>query len=142
MGCAASSQDAYSNGSVSSVSEINLNDKRRPEDVVYSDIENQVQPVLTFNEQVTVISQSGSGSSAHHRGQLNDFKRKGRDEIRQAQEKLNASLNTPIVDKEIRVLESGAWLEEHKDLTHRRSVLPPIQNGKQITSKGMAYTVD
>ncbi|XP_059090928.1 uncharacterized protein LOC131886573 [Tigriopus californicus] len=141
MGCAASSQDAYSNGSYGSGSEISLHNKKRPEEVVYSDIENQALPVLTFNEQISVVSQSGSGSSSH-RDRLDEFKRKGRDEIRQAQEKLNASLNTPIVDKEIRVLESGAWLEEHKDLTHRRSVLPPIQNGKQITSKGMAFNVD
>ena len=37
---------------------------------------------------------------------------KGRQEIKDAKEKLNSSLTTPLADAEIRVLEKGTWLSE------------------------------
>jgi hypothetical protein len=36
----------------------------------------------------------------------------GRRDIRREQDRLNASFNTPIVDKEMSVLERGAWIAE------------------------------
>ena len=67
---------------------------------------------------------------------------KGRQEIKQAQEKLNTSLNTPIADAEIRVLEKGTWLSEVKDMTRRFNTLPPIQQGNKVKKNAMAFTID
>ena len=67
---------------------------------------------------------------------------KGREEIRQAQETLNTSLTTPLVDKEKKVIESGSWLAEQKDVNNRYQPLPPIPDGKKVrVNKGMAFTV-
>ena len=67
---------------------------------------------------------------------------KGREEIRRTEQKLNTSLTTAIVDKEKRVIESGSWLAEQKDVNHRYQPLPPIPGGKKVLSKGMAFTVE
>lgn len=66
----------------------------------------------------------------------------GRLEIQRAQEKLSSSLTTPLVRKEMEVLEKGSWLNESKDLTGRFNLLPPINTGSTIKSKAMAFTVD
>ena len=66
---------------------------------------------------------------------------KGREEIRQAEQKLNTSLTTAIVDKEKKVIESGSWLAEQKDVNHRDQPLPPIPGGKKVVNRGMAFTV-
>ena len=66
----------------------------------------------------------------------------GRTGIRLTQEKLNSSLTTPIVDKEIAVLEKGSWLNENKDLTGRFNLLPPISPGNVVKAKSQAFTVN
>ena len=71
----------------------------------------------------------------------------GRREIREAQERLNASLTTPVVgrdsdSKEAEVLDRGNWLTELKDIQNRHSVLPPIAGGKKFTKSGTAFTID
>ena len=71
----------------------------------------------------------------------------GRREIRETQERLNASLTTPIVQgdgesKEAEVLDRGNWLMELKDIQNRHSVLPPIAGGKKLTKSGTAFTID
>ena len=47
-----------------------------------------------------------------HLSELQQVITKGRKEIKQAQEKLNSSLTTPLADAEVRVLEKGTWLSE------------------------------
>ncbi len=60
-----------------------------------------------------------------------------------SQERLSQSLSTPIVDKELRVLENGSWLTEVKDVNRRFSALPPIHTGKKVKhNKGMAFQLD
>jgi len=66
----------------------------------------------------------------------------GRREIKEAQEKLNSSLTTPIVESEAKVIEEGNWLSEVKDLNKRFNALPPISMNKKIKDNAMAFTVD
>ena len=71
----------------------------------------------------------------------------GRREIRETQERLNASLTTPVVgcdvtdSREAEVLGRGNWLTELKDIQNRHSVLPPIAGGKKFTKSGTAFTI-
>jgi len=66
----------------------------------------------------------------------------GRREIKEAQDKLNSSLTTPIVESEAKVIEEGNWLSEVKDLNKRFNALPPISMNKKIKDNAMAFTVD
>ena len=73
---------------------------------------------------------------------LQEVMGQGRREIKDAQEKLNSSLNTPIVEGEAKVLERPEWFSETKDIHRRYNALPPINGGKKVKSKSMAFTVD
>ena len=74
--------------------------------------------------------------------ELKQAMKDGRTEIAKAQEKLNSSLSTPIVDQEKKVIDNGGWLNEKKDVNKRFNVLPPISDGKKVVNGGMAFTID
>ena len=110
------------------------------DDLVCSDLDARGRtPVITRLDSAADVAPVGASAPAQS---LRDRMAEGRGDIKRTQDKLSMSLNTPLVDRERTVLESGSWLHEHKDLNHKRSVLPPIATGKAVTGKGMAFTVD
>ena len=89
------------------------------------------------------MNEVGAGAgSAKKPQELQKVIVKGRQEIKQAQQKLNSSLNTPITEAEVRVLEKGTWLSEVKDMTRRFNTLPPIAQGNKVKKNAMAFTID
>ena len=66
----------------------------------------------------------------------------GRDDIRKNQDKLNSSLNTPLVEKELKVLENSSWVNEKKDLNKRFNLLPPIASGNKVKPNSLGFTVE
>ena len=96
---------------------------------------------ILISEQVARFA-APVGAAAAVGANLHEIMEQGRKEIREAQEKLSTSLTTPIVDKELKVIESGSWLSEQKDVNRRYAPLPPIPDGKKVHRKGMAFNVD
>ena len=77
------------------------------QELICSDIEthNGMRAPINITESSAEVNGVGAGSGRSR--DLDEVMRKGRDDIRQTQEKLNNSLTTPIVDREVKVLESG-----------------------------------
>merc|ERR1712156_508643 len=102
------------------------------------------RPQILINE--TAFNVDEELGAAGDREKLREMMSQGRREIRETQEKLNASLTTPVVgsddSKEAEVLDRGNWLSELKDIKHRHSVLPPIAGGKKFSKAGTAFTID
>ena len=125
MGCSKSKHSV--------VKEIHLNQSqfhREPND---SDL-NKPIPIFILDESGRNVEEVGGGNE-----KLKEIMNKGRQEIKEAQEKLNSSLTIPIVDAEAKVLETGSWLNEKKDLHHRFNVLPPIAGNKKVKDRAMAF---
>ena len=125
MGCSKSKQ--------SDVQEIRLNRTESHRDPSDSPFNNHI-PIFIVDESGRNVEDVGGGNE-----KLKDIMNKGRQEIKDAQEKLNSSLTIPIVDAEAKVLESGSWLNEKKDLHHRFNVLPPIAGNKKVKDRAMAF---
>ena len=125
MGCSKSKHSV--------VKEIHLNRTESPHDPTDSHFNNQI-PIFILDESGRNVDDVGGGNE-----KLKEIMNKGRQEIKDAQEKLNSSLTIPIVDAEAKVLESGSWLNEKKDLHHRFNVLPPIAGNKKVKDKAMAF---
>ena len=91
-----------------------------------------------YDRAVSTPSEVGGGR------QLKDIMKQGRKEIRESQEKLNSSLNTPLTDSlsEAKILEKGSWLDEQKDIQGKRNVLPPIADGKRVKTNATAFNID
>ena len=116
----------------STVQEIQLK-QCESRDVNHSDLNNPI-PIFVLDESGHNVEDVGGGNE-----KLKEIMNKGRHEIKEAQEKLNSSFTIPIVDAEAKVLESGSWLNEKKDLHHRFNVLPPIAGNKKVKDTAMAF---
>ena len=127
MGCSKSKHNV--------VKEIHLNRAESFRDENDSEFRNQI-PIFILDESGRNVDDVGGGND-----KLKEIMNKGRQEIKDAQEKLNSSLTIPIVDAEAKVLESGSWLNEKKDLHHRFNVLPPIAGNKKVKDRGMAFEI-
>ena len=127
MGCSKSKHN--------DVKEIHLNRTESFRDENDSEFRNQI-PIFILDESGRNVDDVGGGND-----KLKEIMNKGRQEIKDAQEKLNSSLTIPIVDAEAKVLESGSWLNEKKDLHHRFNVLPPIAGNKKVKDRGMAFEI-
>ena len=125
MGCSKSKHSV--------VKEINLNQAQSHREPNDSEFNNQI-PIFILDESGRNVDEVGGGNE-----KLKEIMNKGRQEIKEAQEKLNSSLTIPIVDAEAKVLETGSWLNEKKDLHHRFNVLPPIAGNKKVKDKAMAF---
>ena len=124
MGCTESKSCA--------VQEIQLN-QCESHDVIRSEINNPI-PIFVLDESGHNVEDVGGGNET-----LKEIMNKGRQEIKEAQDKLNSSLTIPIVDAEAKVLETGSWLNEKKDLHQRFNVLPPIAGNKKVKDRAMAF---
>ena len=113
--------------------EIHLNQAQSHREPNDSEFNNQI-PIFILDESGRNVEEVGGGNE-----KLKEIMNKGRQEIKEAQEKLNSSLTIPIVDAEAKVLETGSWLNEKKDLHHRFNVLPPIAGNKKVKDKAMAF---
>ena len=118
---------------VSAEEEINL--KKRESLDCHSELNQPVQ-IFVLDETGHNVEDVGGGNE-----KLKEIMDKGRQEIKDAQEKLNSSLTIPITDAEAKVLESGIWLHEKKDVHHRFNVLPPIAGNKKVKDNAMAFEV-
>ena len=125
MGCTKSKPSA--------VEEINLNQCESLDH--HSEPHNPIQ-IVVLDETGHNVEDVGGGNE-----KLKEIMDKGRQEIKEAQEKLNSSLTIPITDAEAKVLESGIWLHEKKDVHHRFNVLPPIAGNKKVKDNAMAFEV-
>ena len=125
MGCSKSKHSV--------VKEIHLNQAQSHREPNDSEFNNQI-PIFILDESGRNVDEVGGGNE-----KLKEIMNKGRQEIKEAQEKLNSSLTIPIVDAEAKVLETGSWLNEKKDLHHRFNVLPPIAGNKKVKDKAMAF---
>ena len=125
MGCSKSKHSV--------VKEIHLNQAQSHREPNDSELNNQI-PIFILDESGRNVDEVGGGNE-----KLKEIMNKGRQEIKEAQEKLNSSLTIPIVDAEAKVLETGSWLNEKKDLHHRFNVLPPIAGNKKVKHKAMAF---
>lgn len=107
------------------------------------DLRISTPPMVTIDEVADNVAEVGGSRDMPNHEELHKVMKEGRNEIKKAQEKLSSSLTTPIVDSEAKVIESGSWLNELKDVNRRYDPLPPICEGKKIKSSGaMAFTVD
>ena len=113
--------------------EIHLNKSQSHREPNDSEFNNPI-PIFILDESGRNVEEVGGGNE-----KLKDIMNKGRQEIKEAQEKLNSSLTIPIVDAEANVLETGSWLYEKKDLHHRFNVLPPIAGNKKVKDRAMAF---
>ena len=120
---------------VCAVEEINLSQNRGNSPHLNSETHNPI-PIFVVDESGNNVQDVGGGNE-----KLKELMNKGRQEIKDAQEKLNSSLTIPIVDAEAKVLETGSWLNEKKDLHHRFTVLPPIAGNKKVKDMAMAFEV-
>ena len=102
-------------------------------DAKHSELNNPI-PIFVLDESGHNVEDVGGGNE-----KLKEIMHKGRQEIKDAQEKLNSSLTIPIVDAEAKVLETGSWLNEKKDLHQRFNVLPPIAGNKKVKDRAMAF---
>ena len=94
--------------------------------------------ILILNEEGQRVADVGGGGNER---QLQEIMGKGRQEIKEAQEKLNSSLTIPIVDAEAKLIDSGSWLYEKKDVQKRFNVLPPIAGHKKVKQNSVAFEV-
>ena len=94
-------------------------------------------PIFVVDELGQCVEEVGAGGNER----LREIMRKGKQEIKESQEKLNSSLTIPIVDAEAKVLETEVWLNERKDLHQRFNVLPPIAGNKRVKDRAMAFEV-
>ena len=125
MGCTQSRKSA--------VKEINLKQPDLPENKL--GFQNQI-PIFILDEAGHRVDDVGGGNE-----KLKAIMGRGRQEIKEAQEKLNSSLTIPLVDAEAKVLEAGSWLYEKKDVQRRFNVLPPIAGNKKVKGNSMAFEV-
>ncbi len=92
-----------------------------------------------------LYSLAGGRTEGEAAGSLKEAKRAGREEARRARERqgqLGQSLSTPLVQKELELLERGRWMQERKDVSGRFGALPPIAVGKKVVpDRAMAFTV-
>ena len=94
-------------------------------------------PIFVVDELGQCVEEVGAGGNER----LREIMRKGKQEIKESQEKLNSSLTIPIVEAEAKVLETEGWLNERKDLHQRFNVLPPIAGNKRVKDRAMAFEV-
>ena len=125
MGCTQSKKSA--------VKEIDLKQPESP-DIKFG-CQNPI-PIFILDETGHRVDDVGGGNE-----KLKAIMGRGRQEIKEAQEKLNSSLTIPLVDAEAKVLETGNWLYEKKDVQRRFNVLPPIAGNKKVKGNSMAFEV-
>lgn len=113
--------------------------------ISYTDIEETAQNsgnpiVIVTHEQSKTVAVVGAGGNCGG-DDLREIMNQGKQDILRTQHKFNSSLTRPIVESESRVLESGAWLKQRKDVQMKYNVLPPIAQEKKVGSNHMSFYV-
>lgn len=137
MGCAASSESPQQQQQ-SERDSIAFGSEREEEGNSWKNTSGTRFVVTNFDES-TSVEMLGAGSDPEA---LRRVMKEGRQDIRHAQEKLTSSMTTSIVEGEQKVLNSGSWLREKKDVQRRYQVLPPISAEKRVGEKHMSFYID